>query len=615
MTKLLQTLLIIVFSILATHLSLTLPFYFSWDMDLITITDMLLMKNNMLPAHINHPGMGMYWLLENLQSLAQNFGLITEVTLTGLFSSIEPMLVLAEQSVFMRICNALVCVAVSVALWLATRKQFSSSRFLDTVLLLVFLTIPGFWLYDMHMVRTESYSILFWAIALYYTLKAAEEKKIGSNAVLAGFFASLSFFTKIQIFFLLPLLGLLYQIRQTSEKELAPLYKYRFWLFLSIFILMTIASIFAFLPPYKADFAQRYWLNKFFFAFIVLLYFIKRAQNFEKLKNLTHFLSAFLVGASLVVFLPVFSKLDFNVAINYGFASFKLLFLRITRFADLGQLDILNNLQSLIAANWSYLLIAFALIAASWFKSKKHIVFGFVTLLMLAQITLGVRAGPQDSMWAQIPFLVAAVAFCYTAHKWAAYIVFPLLLVINIYNTTGFKKFDLSRTIAYYDSLMYFNGVFVQGEYAQSMHTRYPTPEAKNMAILLGNRLSEIKNILANNFIDTNVSLKDVTGTAESWVVSLREETDSRFSLFYRPDQTQKIYFPEGAFTDFKIENCDKTPAAEITFQGKKYFGFSLKGLLGKGRETPTYCVITAEQLKTAIVVVDPHAQAVFVGY
>lgn len=91
---------------MAIHLTLTLPFYFSWDMDLITITDMLLMKSDMLPAHINHPGMGMYWLLENLQTLAQKFNLITKVAITDLFNSLEPMLIVAEQSVFMRICNA-----------------------------------------------------------------------------------------------------------------------------------------------------------------------------------------------------------------------------------------------------------------------------------------------------------------------------------------------------------------------------------------------------------------------------------------------------------------------------------------------------------------------------
>lgn len=610
-----QIFIILVFSSLAVHLSLTLPFYFSWDMDLITITDMLLMKSNMLPAHINHPGMGMYWLLENLQTLAQEFGLITKVAITDLFTSIEPMLVLAEQSVFMRICNALVCIGVSVALWLTTRKEFSDSKILDTLLLLVFLTIPGFWRYDMHMIRTESYSIFFWAISLYYTLRASEEKIIGTNALLAGFFASLSFFTKIQVFFLLPLLGLLYQLRQTSEKEIAPLYKYRFWVFISVFILMTIVSIFASLPSYKADFAQRYWLNKFFFAFVLLLYFIKRAQKFERLKNLTHFLSAFLIGAALVVFLPVFSSMKFLTGLQYGFASFKLLFLRITRFADLGQLDILNNLQILIAANWKYLLIAFLVIGISWYKTKKHIVFALVSVLMLAQITLGVRSGPQDSMWAEIPFLVAAVLFSYSAHRWAAYLVFPALLCLNIQNTTGFRKFELSRTIAYYDSLMYFNGVFIQGEYTQSMYSRYPTLESKNNAILLGNRVGEIKSVLANNFANSDVTLKDVTGTAETWIVSMRAEKDSSVYLFYRPDQTQKIYFPEGTSPDFKLENCDKTPAPEITFQGKKHIGFSLKGLIGKGRETPTYCVVTTDQLKNSVIVVQPYAQATFVGY
>lgn len=612
MKKFIHIFIIIIFSALAIHLTLTLPFYFSWDMDLITITDMLLMKSDMLPAHINHPGMGMYWLLENLQTLAQKFNLITKVAITDLFNSLEPMLIVAEQSVFMRICNALVCVGVSVALWLATRKEYSRSLFLDTLLLFVFLTIPGFWLYNTHMIRTETYSIFFWSLSLYYTLRAAEEEKIGANSLLAGFFASLSFFTKIQVFFLLPMLGLLYQIRQNSKKEITPLYKYRFGVFLFVFVLMTLASVFAFLPSYKADFAQRYWLNKFFFAFIFLLYFIKRIQKIDALKNLVNFLSTFLVGAALVVFLPIFSSFSFTTGLKYGFASFKLIFLRITRFADLGQLDVINNLTVLISTNWKYLLIAFFVITISWYKTKKHYVFTFVTFLLLVQISLGVRAGPQDSMWLEIPFLVAAVVFTYSAHKWAAYFVFPALLLLNIYNSTSFSKFELSRNIAYYDSLMYFKNVFYEKDYTPGMQARYPTVESKNLALLLASRVSEAKNILANNFAKSDVGLKDVTGTSNSWIISLRNETDSEIYLLYRPDQTQIIYFPENTPADFNLENCDKSPAPDFVYLGKKYTGFSLKGLVGKYRETPTFCVIKTDFLKSSIVVVELKAQASF---
>lgn len=616
MRQLVHIFIIIIFTLLGLNLTLSLPFYYSWDMDLITLTDLLLIKDNMMPAHINHPGLGMYWLLSIVQSFAEFFGLVTDLKLSTLFDSTEPMLLIAEHSQLMRIANSLTCIGIGVVLWASLRRYFLKNYVADILVLLVFLTLPGVWRYDLLMVRTEIYSLFFWCLSLFFILRAADEDKTTYNSVLAGFFAGLSFFTKIQAFFLLPLLVFFYVLKQEKSVEPRKIFTFRYWWFLATFLVFTICSIFAFLPDYKADFAERYWVNKFFFVFIGALYLIKRLQKIEKFTALTQFLSAFLIGALSVVFLPVLSVLSWNNAVRYGFLNFKILFSRITRFANVGQFDILNNSTGLFAANWFYVILTVALLVFCWFKYGKKYALIFILALLSVQFLLGARVNLQDSLWIEIPFIVASVLLLSYFNKYFAMGFAALILTFNIYKTTGFDKYKMEQQIAYYDGLIYFDGVFVRGQYTQEMHRRYANIESRTNALQLASRVSEIKKILFVNFIDTNLNLRDVTGNQNFWAVRLNRLEGNSLSLLYRPDQTQKIYWPVGFdINSVSAENCQKISVPEVEMNSTKYVGFALKGKLGKGQESPVVCKVSAANFQTAFVSVEHIPQATFVGY
>lgn len=616
MRQLLHIFIIIVFTLLGLNLTLSLPFYYSWDMDLITLTDLLLIKDNLMPAHINHPGLGMYWLLTNVQSIAEYFGIVTDLKLSSLFDSTEPMLLIAEHSQLMRIVNSLTCVGIGVILWASVRRYFLKNYVADILVLLVFLTLPGLWRYDLLMVRTEIYSLFFWSLSLFFILRAADEDKTTYNSVMAGFFAGLSFFTKIQAFFLLPLLVLFYVLKQEKSVQPRKVFTFRYWWFLGVFLMFALCSVFAFLPEYKADFADRYWVNKFFFVFIAALYLIKRLQKIERFTALTQFLSAFLMGALSVVFLPIISSLSWENAIRYGFLNFKVLFLRITKFASIGQFDVLSNATGLFSANWLYALLAFALLAFCWFKYGKKYALIFVFVILSMQFLLGARVNLQDSLWIEIPFIVASVFLLSYFNRYVAVGVASLILVFNISKTTGFTKYQVEEQIAYYDGLIYFQGVFVQGQYTQEMNRRYASIESRANALQLGSRISEIKKILFVNFAKTQLNLRDVSGNQNFWAIRLNRHEGTSLSILYRPDQTQKIYWPTGFdLSSVSVENCEKINVAEIEMNSQKYVGFILKGKLGKGQETPVHCKLTAQSFKNAFVSIEHIPQATFVGY
>ena len=616
MRQLLNIFIILIFGFIALNLALSLPFYYSWDMDMITVTDLLLLKDNMMPVHLNHPGMGMYWLMTNVQSAAEYFNLVTPLKLSNLSESYEPLLLVAEHSQLMRITNVFACLGIAIFLWAALRKFFAKTFLADTLVLLVFLTLPGLWKYDLLMVRTEIYSLLFWSISLFFLLRSADEDTVTYNAILAGFFASLSFFTKIQVFFLLPLLVFFYTLKQEKSLKINNAFKFRYWWFLGTFIIMAAIAVASPLPDNVADFANRYWVNKFFFCFVLALYVVKRLQKIDRFVPLTQFFTAFYFGALLVVFLPLLSSLNFSSALLYGFLNFKVLFLRISRFASLGQFDIIYNAQGLLAANWLYVISAFLLLIYSWLKLGRHVSLIIIFAIMTAQLLLGARISIQDSLWIEIPFLVVAILLLSRFNKYFTLSLLTVFLLFNINKATEFKSLKLEEQIAYYDGLMYFRGIFVQGNYTAAMDARYTNPESKINALQLANRISEIKNILFLNFSNTNLNLRDVSGNQNFWAINLKNHASEELLLYYRPDQTQKIYWPASHDLNMvTVENCEKIPLPQAAFGEKQYVGFILKGLIGKGREIPVHCKIKSSTYNGAFVSVEHIPQATFVGY
>jgi hypothetical protein len=192
-------------------------------MDLITVLDLLIMSDGRMPSHMAHPGFGLYWLLTSSQNLAQYFGCITDVSMNTLFQSEQPFLLLAERMSFLRTVHVLFSLSTSVFLWLAIRNLIGKSKVRDFMLLLLFLSLPGLWKYDYLMIRTEVYALLAWSISLYFLTKTNFSEIRSKHTVLillCGFFAGISFITKVQVFFLVLALPVLYHLLKEDTYQI-----------------------------------------------------------------------------------------------------------------------------------------------------------------------------------------------------------------------------------------------------------------------------------------------------------------------------------------------------------------------------------------------------------
>ena len=201
-----QTFLILLTGFAALKLAGMYPFYYSWDMDLTILQDMLLLQDDQLPTHYIHPGFGMNYVLFWVYDIAQNLGLITKVSIANFGEALQPLLVIAEQMDFLRQVNAIFCIMLAVVFWQALSLMFPSSKWRSTLLLVLCLLMPSLWNYDIALIRTETYSLLFWTMALLFTLTGAsettDEKRLNRFIYCIGFFSALSFFLqRFKVFF------------------------------------------------------------------------------------------------------------------------------------------------------------------------------------------------------------------------------------------------------------------------------------------------------------------------------------------------------------------------------------------------------------------------------
>src|SRR5690349_7141065 len=90
---------------LAAYLSvsLALPYYTNWDMDLLASVDTLVVNGGDLPVHIAHPGFGLYLINAATQRLAHAAGWLSVVRLEDLTGALDPMAAVAEHTAVLRL--------------------------------------------------------------------------------------------------------------------------------------------------------------------------------------------------------------------------------------------------------------------------------------------------------------------------------------------------------------------------------------------------------------------------------------------------------------------------------------------------------------------------------
>jgi hypothetical protein len=519
----LQALIIITSFSLALYLNNLVPFYYSWDMDLLTLLDLFIIPDNQMPAHMAHPGLGMYWILSHAQALAQSIGLITDFSMSTLFNSEQPFLLVAERMYFLRYVHVIICIFLPIFLWLSIRNLLKESRVRETLALLCFLTLPGLWKYNILMIRTEVYALFFWSISLYFLTKSLSSEDDGSsrlNILLAGLFASLSFFTKIQIFFMILLLPFFFQFfNQKIKSQHFTLKNLAFAIF--SFFALSVISHNVQMPDHVKSFASSFSPNKFLILTVALLIILYLSSRFKKFNSMNYFIIQFCIGASGVIFFSLTIGYSVTEALRYSILNYKMIFMRHFIFDSVQLQNVWGLFKVHFSANW--LIACMLILTCMYLVYKKHHKLSLLAILGLIALQLGMatRSSIQDAIWAQVVLSATFLFLISSLSKRIQTLAMIVLLVWNTHQLTGFKKFTVTQDIAYFDSFMFFFEGYSIGHYQDGMLARYPDAASKNVAVNLGTNLIKIKGYLANNILSDGINLKNVTSIDSKLAIHL----------------------------------------------------------------------------------------------
>lgn len=186
------------------HLSLALPYYYNWDMDLLASLDTLVVNNGGIPVHIAHPGFGLDLVHALTQRVAHAAGYLSIVRLDDLQATLNPLAAMAEYTEFLRLHSPIVAWTTVLVLWVALRRLLRPRPLADLALLALLASQDGL-LYQAGLVRSELYSVFFWSSALALIVRAVDERAQRGRAVLlvaAGILLGVCYLTKLQAMFL-----------------------------------------------------------------------------------------------------------------------------------------------------------------------------------------------------------------------------------------------------------------------------------------------------------------------------------------------------------------------------------------------------------------------------
>jgi hypothetical protein len=193
------------------HINQSYPYYFIWDMDHITTLDTLLINSGMLPDHINHTGFGMYLVLAKSSTLGQAAGAASATTLSEAAKSLNPVMTTAELTGFIRAHQPFIISATALLLAMSLYLLFDLGKWVAVLALALIGASEGF-AYHASMIRTEMYSVFFWAGAVLVSIAATRSAKTTRANLLhiaVGLLLGLSFTTKVQSLFYIAATGLL----------------------------------------------------------------------------------------------------------------------------------------------------------------------------------------------------------------------------------------------------------------------------------------------------------------------------------------------------------------------------------------------------------------------
>ena len=365
-----------VFLLLAWYLSISYdyPYYHAWDMDYVTALDTVLIQSGLLPDQNCHPGFGTYLLLFFSEKIAHAFGALSALNLEDIAASLNPLAAMAELTDFVRIHSPFLALGIAGLLAIAIRRMFDMPRWFYLLFLVVLGTQRSL-AYHSSMVRSEFYSVFYWAgavMAMAIAAKATNHIVRRSSLLVTGLLLGLSFLTKIQALFCLaavPILLLLaVSLSQDSQKQSRPptTAKGAYWILavslfnVVAFLVLGIASYLTptprGVPTWAASFGIEPITVLFFLAFLSLflcqLFLCLTKKISSDIFRLSSFLSIIAAGFILSFTFYFLLYSDSAISLKHILLHFKMSFLREPKLLRNPELSAyLSNLQIYLYRN------------------------------------------------------------------------------------------------------------------------------------------------------------------------------------------------------------------------------------------------------------------------
>ncbi len=391
-TKIASLALFVAFAALGLWVQGRLPFWSSWDMDLITAVDLFRMESGLLPQHINHTGFGMYLPLRTVWDWLP----LEAHNLTDWLAQPVPLFPLAETITWLRALSLLAMSVLVMAVWSALPR-------LSVALLLV--TLPSLWLFPMLHVRTELWAVMWYGLAFAVLPWARSPRGI----VLSFFLAGLGFLTKYQGLFLHAGLVLIvfHQAPAVAWPRLPG--KRTGAIVLVTFLFLGLCAALSYVPNHFATFSRATAPNFFFFAGLILLTLPFWRAPWARLGGPLWWAVAALMAVFPLHFLMGLAP---GAAWEYLVFDWRMLFLRLSKGAIAAART--ENIFLWSLQHHAGLLLVWALLAGRHWRrggKRERIFVAAYALLILLSLKLATRGHIQDALWNDFLLLFGLLPF------------------------------------------------------------------------------------------------------------------------------------------------------------------------------------------------------------
>jgi hypothetical protein len=503
-------------------------------MDSSTAQDLLAIQSNMLPNHINHPGFGLYFLLNLTHDFFYKFDLISIFTLEDLRISLEPILLYAEFVDFVRIHTVHLAFLIVVIFSLSFYILFNKNILYAILVLILFAIDPGI-IQQVYLVRSEIYSLFYYSLAFLFSSLVIKYNKNNSYFLGIGILLGLMYLSKVQSLLFLLTFPILIKVLFFDSKKYQ--YKKNYFLYFTYFILLI--SFFSLLkitddkqvPSEFATFSSNYKINPlavFFTILLIFLFLLNFIKKFRFLNFISNFINIqitqYIFIGFFLSFLLTFTILpDTSLNFDYLIYLFKMLFFRnespfLTGWKERYFLKFHSPIIQVHLSIFIFLIFTYL------FKKKNIILLIILEICLNFHILISDRTFTRDYIWYFTLVNLVSVIFIYLIHKTLInqkYVNSLLSIVLIFVSITVNiqQKVKVHNNIVYEFSIDQSNleyiylGIYgiVKAHFDNIIKSNYFNLEEKKNFAVKAARWKEIKTKLSLYFTTADIKLNCVS--------------------------------------------------------------------------------------------------------